>query len=188
MLGIVTIAGATAASAQSHTGTSATPQSSAPTQQPMVTIGGPNANAETTRVTAGPVTEGLRLSLTPASIRGYLGHPIVVSLWLNSIGDRNRLVCFGSFRNELRITATDGNGTRLVQVKPEGIVGSVINGNRCGLETNAQWRYLVPINEFVRIAAPGRYMVTAALSVQTNYPAVHNITLQSNTIQLTVAP
>lgn len=36
-----------------------------PTDVPMITLGDPRNRPETTRITAGPVTEGLRLSLTP---------------------------------------------------------------------------------------------------------------------------
>jgi hypothetical protein len=164
----------------------ATAASGQQTEMPMVTVGGPNSQDVRRRIIAGPVIEGLRLSLTPSVVQPKSGSPIVVSLWLNSVGDRDRLVCFGAFRNALKFYATDASGKELVQTEPGGLLGGTIRGNRCDLEPYKQWRYEIPINKFVDVRNPGVYYVKASLTVVTGGPGGHDLQLQSNAVQLEV--
>jgi hypothetical protein len=174
------------------TGATASPSrnspSAMPTTQPMVTIGGEHSERETTRVSLGPVAHGLRLSLTPSAATFAIGKPMVVSLWINSLGDRDRLVCFPSFRYHLKFIVTSQDGIQLPETSPSERYGSIIRFNHCDLEPYKQWRYDVPVNEFASITRPGLYTVRATLDVQTNDPAARDLTLQSNTIKLTVTP
>lgn len=158
-----------------------------PTGMPMITIGGPQPGSVKTRVTAGPAIQGLRLSLTPGMITGRIGDSIMVSLWLNTIGDHDRLVCFGSFRYHLKFIVTDVRGDQSLQTRPSQKYGGIIGANDCDLEPYKQWRYEVPVNEFVGITRPGTYSVTATLDVLTNEPP-RRLVLHSNTIELNVTP
>lgn len=115
-----------------------------------------------------------------------MGRPFLVSLWLNSVGDRNRLVCFSPFAYSLKFIVIDAQGHHLDQTAPSAKYGRIMRGNRCDLETDKQWGYSIPINQFVRIRTAGKYAVKAVLEVDTNYPTVHKLQLESNAIELEV--
>lgn len=166
-------------------GTSAIVESTA---QPMITIGGQDSDSQSVRMALGPAVDGLRLSLTPTALSAPLKRPMMVSLWLNSVGDRDRLVCFGSFRYHLKFVVTSLNGHEVAQRQPSFHYGSINGFNHCDLEIYKQWRYDLPVNEFTQITQPGTYLVKAGLDIQTDDPAARNLTLQSNTIELTVTP
>lgn len=138
-------------------------------------------------VTVGRVTDGIRLSLTPSVSTAHFGDVADVYLWVNNATGRSINVCYSTLRISLHFAVRDDKGTLLQQLDPPLRLADAFP-RHCLLPTYMQWRYVIPINQFVQIPKAGTYSVQATLHGDTNYPRVHYVTLQSNTITLNETP
>lgn len=111
-----------------------------------------------------------------------LGESPMISLWLNNPTDKGVLMCAGVFSRTLQFSVEDANGHTIPPHKPSAREGA--QAFRCVLAPNVQRRFIVPLADFVTLAAPGRYTIQATLEVGIPY---HKEKIRSNTITIDVA-
>lgn len=137
-----------------------------------------------TKVALGPTNHGVSVSLTPPMLTTRVGDPMEVSLWITNTTNATRLFCVGDFYDYLRFEVVDSQnhpvGSRVPPDKEKPIP------IRCMLPTLTQFRYVVPITDFVTLSSPGDYRVTAKLLASVAYR--QQAWVSSNTITLRVTP
>lgn len=137
-----------------------------------------------TKVALGPANHGVSVSLTPAMLSTRIGDPMEVSLWITNTTNVTRLFCVGDFYDNLRFEVVDNkNRPVATRIPPDREKPVPI---RCTLPTLTQFRYVVPITDFVTLSSPGDYRVTAKLLASVAYR--QQAWVSSNTITLRVTP
>lgn len=159
--------------------------SPSPAPSPTIaTIGGPNDALSHTKVTLGPKKYGVFVSLTPIVVTARVGDPIPVSLWIANATDAPRSFCAGDFYNDLRFDATDSHGHAVATRTPPDREKAI--PIRCSLSNLVQWRYVIPLSDFITVSEPGDYEITARLHASVGYR--QSAWLPSNIITLHVNP
>ncbi len=159
------------------------PAAAPPTTVPFATIGGPDDAISHTSVLVGPVESGVRFSLTPSAQTVRLGQRINLSIWFSSATGKLAEICVGMLGSRLQFHVTNERGVVLPGRGPSG--GENARQSACMLSPISQWRFVVPLDDFITISQPGSYTVRATIAVSLN---ARRQELTSNPVTLIVTP